>query len=117
MEASHQKSCFSWLSLQYPEIRKVTFHPANGGKRNVREARSLKAQGVTAGVPDIICLYPSRGYHGFICELKFGRNGVTEAQAEFISRLSNNNYYCCVCYSYFEFIKHFKYYVGNKDAE
>lgn len=116
MEGSHQKACFSWLSLQYPKIRSVTFHPANGGSRNIREARNLKAQGVTAGVPDIICLFPSRGFHGFVCELKFGNNKLTSTQNEFISRLKDNNYYCCVCYTWFEFREHFLYYIGKKDS-
>ncbi len=115
LEGQHQKAAFSWLSLQYPEVRRVTFHPANGGSRNVVEAKSLKAQGVTAGVPDMVCLYPSRSYHGFICEFKHGNNGLTSTQSEFIHCLANLDFYCCVCYTWFEFMEHFLYYIGKRD--
>lgn len=33
------------------------FHPANGGKRGAREAMAFKAQGVVAGVPDLIIIH------------------------------------------------------------
>jgi len=116
LEAEHQKAAFTWLSYQYPAQRLVTFHPANGGSRNIVEAKSLKAQGVTPGVPDLVCLYPSRGYHGFACEFKHGNNNLTQLQSEFIRRLTENNYYCCVCYNWFEFRNHFKYYMSATDS-
>ena len=115
MESSHQKAAFQWLALQYPKARAVTFHPANGGSRHVKEARNLKSQGVTAGVSDIICLYPSKDYHGFICEFKYGNNDLSEAQTRFLENVKNNGYYICVCYSYFDFIEQFKRYMGNSN--
>ena len=36
------------------------FHPANGGKRGLREAAAFKAQGVVAGVPDLILIHDGR---------------------------------------------------------
>lgn len=113
MERKHQKAAFTWLSLQYPAVRAVTFHPANGGSRNIIEARNLKAEGVTAGVPDMVCLYPSRNYHGFVCEFKFGSNTLTRAQSEYIKNLTELGFYCCVCYTWFEFMGHFLYYIGK----
>ena len=127
LEGSHQKAAFKWLSLQYPQARKVTFHPANGGYRHQesyidkngktryysKEAKSLKSQGVTAGISDLICLYPSKDYHGFICEFKFGDNGLSESQSQFLENVGNKGYYTCVCYSYFEFIEHFNFYMGK----
>lgn len=129
MEGKHQAAAFSWLSLQYPHVRAVTFHPANGGYRNQKvyktrdgkvkrwspEANTLKSQGVTAGVSDMVCLYPSRNYHGFICEFKYGDNDLTPSQAEFIRLLTSLGFYCCLCYTWFEFQAHFLYYIGKKD--
>jgi hypothetical protein len=130
MEGKHQAAAFKWLSLQYPKIRLVTFHVPNGGYRKQKvyktrsgktkrwspEAKYLQGQGVTAGVPDVLCLYPSRNYHGFACEFKFGDNELTDKQSEFHTNLTALGYYCCVCYTSFEFQDHLQYYIGKCDT-
>jgi hypothetical protein len=56
----------------------VWFHPPNGGLRSKATAARLKAQGVKAGVPDIIILsHPPRfrGARGVAIELKRVKGG------------------------------------------
>ena len=53
----------------------------NGGKRNPREAGRLKAQGVKAGVSDLLLPFSSQGAHGLWIEMKAGRNKLTPNQA------------------------------------
>jgi len=53
------------------------FHPANGGARTAIEGGILKACGVRAGTPDLICI---RGGKTFAIELKAPRGRLTEAQ-------------------------------------
>lgn len=101
-EASHQKAFFKWLSFFSKELRKVTFHIPNGGKRDVREARNLKACGVTAGVPDIFCAVPMEPYCGLFIEMKSRKGKQTVAQSEMLDTLKVYGYQVCVCRSWFE---------------
>ncbi|GIV35372.1 MAG: hypothetical protein KatS3mg031_3006 [Chitinophagales bacterium] len=80
------------------------FHTPNGGRRDAREAKLLKAEGVKAGVPDIIILHPFAQYHGILIELKVGRNKPTQAQETFMQRASAKGYFCAVVRSIDELI-------------
>jgi len=53
------------------------FHPANGGKRSMREAKSFKAMGVVAGVPDLILI---KDGHVYGLELKAAKGRLSPAQ-------------------------------------
>ena len=70
----------------------------NGGFRNGREAVSLRAQGVQAGIPDLLLAYPVNRCHGLWIELK-NRNGgiLSDNQRKWISRLSGVHYRAIVC--------------------
>ena len=70
----------------------------NGGKRAIKTAIALKAQGVKSGVPDM-CLPVARGeYHGLYIELKRQKGGtVSEAQKSWITALAEQGYKAVVC--------------------
>jgi hypothetical protein len=53
------------------------FHPANGGARTAIEGAILKACGVRAGVPDLICIRDGRAYG---LELKAPNGRLSDAQ-------------------------------------
>ena len=101
-EAEEQATLFDWAALhykKYPELE-LLYHIPNGGSRNKIEAANLKRQGVKAGVPDL-CLPVAKGsYHGLYIELKAHQNTPSEKQSEWISRLSNQGYYACVCWGW-----------------
>ena len=71
----------------------------NGGSRNLIEAARLKAEGVSAGVPDLCIPVPAGKAHGLYIEIKYGKNKTTNAQKEWISTLVKSGYACAVCYS------------------
>lgn len=102
IEATHQKVFFRWLQLAFPKARSLTFAVPNGGRRDAAEGAHLKAQGVTAGVPDIFMAVPHVNYHGLFIEFKAGKNKPTALQAAFINRLRDAEYKVDVCYSYEE---------------
>jgi hypothetical protein len=104
IEDDEQAALFTILTLKYPQIRKVTFAIPNGGKRNIREAARLKAQGVTAGVPDIFCAHPAKLYNGLFIEMKRPiikgqpKPIISATQKEMLLRLNDQGYKVVVCH-------------------
>ena len=62
-ESTLQSKCFLWAHNTFPELRGLLFSVPNGGTRNIREAMTLKATGLIAGIPDMLCVY--RGLTAF----------------------------------------------------
>ena len=82
-EAKLQTNCFRWFDYQYPDLKMLLFAVPNGGSRNVIEAANLKAQGVRAGVSDVIFLYPTEKYPFLCIEFKSKTGKQTQKQIEF----------------------------------
>lgn len=97
-EKKIQSAFFEWLSF-YPCLRLATFAIPNGGSRNCLEAKSLKAQGVTPGVPDLFMAVPYSGYHGLFIELKSKTGRLSEHQKTWLNNLNDRAYKAVVCYS------------------
>lgn len=89
-EQEQQQALFRWASLmasEYPALA-FMFHPANGGKRNAREAAILKSMGVKPGVPDVLLPIPGAlSRFGLAFEFKAGKGRETEAQGFWLSGL------------------------------
>lgn len=98
-EAKEQMKFFAWLDKE----NILAFHPANGGRRDKREAYMLKLSGVKAGVPDVFVMVPNNYYAGLVIELKRKDGGVVStAQEYWIDRLRENGYCVEVCHGYEE---------------
>lgn len=72
-QEEHRIQCaiVTWFYYAYPAYRGgCLFAVPNGGHRNIQTARSLKAEGVTSGVSDLLLLVPKREYHGLCVEVK-----------------------------------------------
>lgn len=82
-ESDMQKACVKWFRHQYPQYRKLFFHPANGEKRDFLTAQILNGMGVEPGVSDFVFLLPRKGFHFFCIELKVEGNDLTGAQGQF----------------------------------
>ncbi len=95
-EKQEQIALFERASL-HPICSEYMFHVPNGGRRDLKEAISLKRQGVKPGVPDIFLAYPNKGFNGLFIELKSSTGKLTWAQAEMLERLSNVGYAAWVC--------------------
>jgi len=97
LEKHDQMAFCSYMTLKHIPH----FSIANGGNRNVLEAISLRQQGVSAGVPDLMVPVSSSGYHGLFIEMK--RKGctlkdVTKKQREWHKILIGNGYCVLVCF-------------------
>jgi len=85
--------------VEYLKFKRIPFYAVpNGGSRNKIEARNMKAEGVSAGVPDICIPVPNKRYHGLYIEMKRQKGGrVSDKQKEWIDRLNQNGYLAKVC--------------------
>lgn len=94
IESYLQRNCLKWFRLQHPNLRLLLFAVPNGGARNKREAGILKAEGVTAGVADMILLTPSGGYGSLCIEFKTedGRQQQTQKEWQQAAETAGNKY-------------------------
>ena len=89
----------AWMGTQLPELKKMHAIP-NGGKRDIRTAAMLKAEGVKPGVPDIFLPVPRGRWHGMYIELKRRKGGtVSKEQQAWINALKED-YWCAVCHGW-----------------
>lgn len=92
IETKHQIALVDWARKK-KQIADLLYHPANGGKRNKREAAKLKRMGVLAGVPDLFLSFPAKSLHGLYLELKREDGGrLYKSQREFIARVRDVGY-------------------------
>lgn len=101
-ESSQQKALFLWAASardKYPQL-KYLFHIPNGGLRDMRTAVNLKAEGVRAGVPDVMLPYGCGFRLGLFIEMKVGKNKPSLEQVDWINYLNSAGYECRVCYSW-----------------
>lgn len=78
-----------------PEIGKFLIKIPNEGKRSWGYAKKMRAEGLKAGVPDYFLAIPTPEYAGMWIEMK-RKNGTYKLhgeQADWITRLLQNNYY------------------------
>lgn len=79
-ESKTQRVCVKWFRLVYPKLSRLLFAVPNGGKRGIREAAIMKAEGVVAGVADLILIIPSKEYHALAIEMKTDKGKQNENQ-------------------------------------
>lgn len=80
IESQMQRQSVAWFRMQYPKLALLLFAVPNGGARNRVEAAIMKGEGVTAGVADVLLLFPSKGYHGLCIEFKTSRGKQRPSQ-------------------------------------
>ena len=119
LEDAEQRVIFQWAAMETaacPELGLLYAIP-NGGKRAIKTAIALKAQGVKSGVPDMCLPVARNGYHGLYIELKRQKGGtVSETQKSWITALAGQGYKAVVCKGAEEAIGTIKNYLGERKA-
>ena len=64
-------------------------------------------EGVMAGCPDVLVMWPNEKYHGLALEFKVPGNGPSTEQTGFLDRLNAAGYLAVVVYGYAEALKAF----------
>lgn len=106
-----QVACVQWFRMQYPQ--QLIYAIPNGGQRNAIVAAKLKAEGVTAGIPDLHIPIARNGYHSLYIEMKNGKQGrLSEHQKHTIQLLQDAGHRVVVCRDMQEFINEVKNYLS-----
>ena len=101
-EHALQVACVRWFRMQHPRL--LIFAIPNGGARDAVTGARLKAEGATAGVPDLCVPIPRGEYSSLYIEMKDGDTRVSAAQKEIIETLEKCGNKCVVCRSFDEFV-------------
>ena len=117
-----QETCVRWFNMQFPQYRGLLFAVPNGGARSKATAGKMKAEGVVAGVADLILLKPMSHpahddpgwynyFHGLCIEMKTPKGYQSASQKEWQAKVEEQGYQYSVCRSLNEFIATIKKYL------
>lgn len=111
-----QCACVRWFSMQYPQLRGRLFAIPNGGIRDATTAAKLKAEGVVAGVADLILLKSNRCYGALLIEMKSLKGKQRDSQKQWENTVcADGEYKYIVCRSFEEFKIEIEDYLRNQD--
>lgn len=116
-ERKEQEWTVQWFKLKYKDVLIVA--SANGGSRDVREARNLKKSGVLAGIPDIQVFKAARGHHGLLIEMKAppvakkAKGRITPLQEACLKKLNDEGYYAVPAWGFEEARRIIDWYLGE----
>lgn len=99
-----QCECVKYFNLQYPRLRGRLFAVPNGGRRDEKTAAKLKAEGVVAGVADLILLKSNRDYGALLIEMKTLKGRQRDSQKQWQNIVcADGEYKYVVCRSFDDF--------------
>lgn len=113
-EGLEQAALMAELCLRMPEVADLIYHVPNGGHRVKAVAAKLKAQGVKAGIPDLVLPMARGGYFGLYIEFKATPPydaAVSESQHERIRKLNAQGYLAVVCRGNFDTVEQLRAYL------
>lgn len=110
-----QCACVRWFSLQYPRLHGRLFAVPNGGRRDATTAAKLKAEGVVAGVADLILLKSNRDYGALLIEMKTRKGRQRDSQKQWQNIVcADDEYKYVVCRSFDDFKREVDDYLKNE---
>ena len=118
-EGQEQAVLLKEIELRYPEVYELIFHVPNGGHRAKATAKKLKAQGVKAGIPDLVLPMARGGYFGLYIEFKATVDpaAVSSSQHACIRRLNEQGYLAIVCQGHRDVIEALRAYLTLPKTE
>lgn len=112
-EGQEQAALMREIELRYPEVFELIYHVPNGGHRVKAVAAKLKAQGVKAGIPDLVLPMARGGYFGLYIEFKATVEPapVSTSQKGCLRRLNAQGYLAIVCRGHFDAMEQLRAYL------
>lgn len=108
-----QCECVRVFRLKYPQFRHNLFAVPNGSRRDKITGAKLKAEGVLAGVSDLIFLKSNRYYGALLIEMKKPDGKQQETQKNWERKITKDGFKYVVCHSTSEFINEIEDYISN----
>jgi hypothetical protein len=111
-ESAEQITFFNTLRRDYPRLGLIAIHPRNEGKRTMQQVQRQKAEGMTAGAPDIVV----PGSPSFLCELKrldHTQSRWQDGQLEYLQAAKENGSFVCVAFGHKAALEALKVWIGN----
>lgn len=110
-----QVACVRWFNSEYPNLQGRLFAVPNGGRRDATTAAKLKAEGVVAGVADLILLARNKDYGALLIELKTEKGRQSQSQKDWQQLVTQySEYQYVVVRTLEEFQKAIKDYLLNQ---
>lgn len=100
-----QVSCVRLFCMKHPQLSSLLIAVPNGGRRDAVTGAKLKAEGVVAGVSDLLLLVARNGYHGLCIEMKTPKGRQQDTQREWQKAVEAQGFRYVLCRSVEEFIK------------
>jgi hypothetical protein len=113
-EGLEQSALMAELRARMPEVADLIFHVPNGGHRVKAVAAKLKAQGVKAGIPDLVLPMARGGFFGLYIEFKAtppNDAAISSSQHERIRKLNAQGYLAVVCRGHFDTMEQIRAYL------
>lgn len=100
-EHTYQVALFNWARIMEKKVTELEMLMAIplGGKRHIKVAQKLKAEGVKRGYPDIVLNISRGGYHNLFIEMKVKGKYPTPEQKEWHTKLRKQGSMVVICYS------------------
>lgn len=87
-----QVAFMQWWRWEY-QCSPLCYANVNAARRSYALAAYMRAEGLTAGIPDLTIAVARGNYHGMYLELKKPKQKPTAAQFEMLQRLNAEGYY------------------------
>ncbi|MFK9079623.1 VRR-NUC domain-containing protein [Pseudomonas neuropathica] len=113
-EGLEQAALMAELRARMPEVADLIYHVPNGGHRVKAVAAKLKAQGVKAGIPDLVLPMARGGFFGLYIEFKAtppNDAAISSIQHERIRKLNAQGYLAVVCRGHFDTMEQIRAYL------
>lgn len=107
-----QAACVKWFRLQYPALRHNLFAVPNGGRRDKATGARLKAEGVLAGVADLILLKSNYSYGALLIEMKTRKGAQATTQRAWQAAIENDGFKYVICRSLDDFTREINNYLN-----
>ena len=100
-----QCACVQWFRTLHPKFNHNLFAVPNGGRRDKVTGAKLKAEGVLAGVADLILLKSNADYGALLIEMKTGSGKQSEVQGRWQKAIEKDGYKYVLCRSLDDFMR------------
>lgn len=100
--SAHHDACVAFMLMvrmqsgRHPCLRWL--HHIGNERRDVKEARTCKAEGTLPGVPDYCLPWPAGGAHGLYLEMKTPGDSLRHEQRAFLEAVAAAGYRAAVAY-------------------